>query len=88
MTAVSWYSSIDQVECKFSIRISKGKVLALKCSKTQIPKIHSKPPGKVLTVNIGHNKLETMLELNKAFIPTKGIFCSSSRFSRKIAFVQ
>ena len=30
---------------------------------TQIGKIHSKPPGKLLTVNLGQYKLETMLEL-------------------------
>ena len=88
MTVVSWYSSIDQVECKFSIGIPNSKVLALKCSKTQIPKIHMKPIGKVLTVNLGQYKLETMLELNKAFIPAKIIFSSCSWFPWKIGFVQ
>ena len=75
MTAVSWYSSSHQVECKFSIGIPKGKVFALKCSKIQIPKIHLIRPGNVLTVNSGHYKLETMLEPNKAFILAKIIFC-------------
>ena len=74
MTVVFWYNSFDQVECQFSIGIPKGKVLSLKCLKTQIPKIHLKPPGKVLTVNLGHYTLETMLEHNKAFILTKSIF--------------
>ena len=30
---------------------------------TQIRKVHSKPPGKVPTVNLRQYKLETMLEL-------------------------
>ena len=41
-------------------------------------------PGKVLTVNLGHYKLETILEQNKAFIPAKRLFASSSWYSRKI----
>ena len=75
VTVVSWYSSFDQIECQFSIGIPKGQVLALKCSKTQIPKIRLKPPwpGKVLTVNLGHYKVETMLGQNEAFIPAKRI---------------
>ena len=88
VTVVSWYSSIDQVKCKFFIGIPEGEVLALKCSKTQIPRIHLKPTGKALTENLGHYKPETMLEPNKAFIPAKTIFSGSFWFSRKIAFVQ
>ena len=90
MTVVSWYSSFDQVECQFSIGILKGKVLALKCSKTRICKTHLKLPGKVLTDSerIGHYKLETMLEQNKTFILARRIFSGSSWFSKKIAFVQ
>ena len=86
MTFVSSYSSIDQIECKFSIGIPKGKVLALKRYETQIPKM--KPRGKVLTGNLGHYKLEIMLEPNKAFIRAKRFVSSSSWFSRKIALVQ
>ena len=40
---------------------------------TQIHKLSSKPPGKVLTVNLGQYKMETMLEWYPGFIFTNKI---------------
>ena len=74
MTVVAWYSSFSKVDRQFSIGIPKGELLALKCSKTQIHEIYLKLPRKVLTVNLGHYKLETMSEQYKALISAKRIF--------------
>ena len=54
---------------------------------TQIQKLSCNPPGKVLTVNLGQYKMETMLEWYQGFISTKKISIQVFLVSWKIAFL-